>query len=152
MAQSLDAVQLASLYNQRLEQGANFTPLLTSPRDIVNYFIYVGNALSKAAEDAGDKNPTIIRYAMEYPYPIENDAQLKEVIRRHQSVFRSKLTHIRASFKKEGKQIKVFSSVVVSADRLEPNSRTIVYAWEFRLKNKLNATLAMLDDVLALDK
>lgn len=146
----LDSVQLVALYKERLEKGEFHTPQLVSPSDMINYFLYVGNALAVANEEKNVNEATIIRYAINYENGIADQNELDDIITKHRQVFRSRLSLLRNKIAAQGKLITQFKAISHSAHRL-PETNTVVFAWEFRLKSQLNTTLSVISNSMELN-
>lgn len=153
MARTLDSVQLISLYRQRLDTGELFTPQLSAPADMVNYFIYVGNALAQANKDAGIIKPIIIRYAIDVGENLFDDQKELERghVKRHRQTFRTTLSRVKKDFTDQGKTLIQFKANAHSAYKLEEGSRFIVFAWEFKIKAGVNSIIAALGDSVVIN-
>lgn len=147
MARKLDKTQLVNLYRRRIAEGELFTPQMSAPSDMVNYFIHVGNSIATANEKAGETyKPVIIRYAMLEPSSVDTDAEIDAAIRKHQQVFRTTLSRIRADYKRQGLQLIQFKANVHAAYKMDGQVNVMIYGWEFQLKAAVNRTIAALGD------
>jgi len=139
----LDEHQLKRLLKDRLESGEAFTPRLLQPKDIINYFIFIGNAICRHE----DKSFTSIRYCIENPYPITTEAELEEIIQKHRGVFRTSLSRLKADFAKEGKTLVQFKAFFQSATLLEASNKHVLFHWQFSLKERVNKSMTLMQDI-----
>lgn len=158
----LDSTQIIALYQARLREGEFYTPQLVNPVDIVNYYMYVGYQIAAEAEKNGNRAEAVIRYALasEGLPPIQHNASnepillplVEETIKKHQQVFRTTLSRIRADYRADNKQLVQFKSRVISAYQLPANPNVIVYAWNFKLSTDVNKTIATLGaDIMVIE-
>lgn len=139
----LDKLQLKSLYEHRVKEGELYTPKIIYPRDIINYFILIGNNICTIEQT----NSCSIRYCVENPYPIESKEQLEDIITKHRGIFRVTLSRVKADFANEGTTLKVFKAFYKSAMLVEGSNNLVAYHWEFSLKDKINKSMLELQTI-----
>lgn len=147
---NINQTQLVQLFNERLAKGETYTPRIEAPVDIVNYFIYVGNAIAQQNEKTGVVAPVLLRYAIQEAEDISTPLSFKEAVKKHRQVFRTTLSRVRSDYRRANKLLVQFKALVHGAEKVDGHP-LIIFTWEYRSNDKVNNTLATLGDSVVIE-